>query len=284
MDVEQVLKRHRNRLVGLAGLYVLFKAENGNETNRMSKTNYYSGVKTFILEKDESLKDQLHLLEQETELLIKDKFVERLIKGRCQFFSLTQLGREAAKKLENECAGGMQEGENEGAGGMQEGENENQNSNPASPDEVITPEATGVREMDDGSSNYYLYDEKGNKFSFLIEDVKDDRVVKRRESNKFIHDLLAKEDQRKSFNYIQFFNSLPDLEHRPQNKAMRVFMDNVKDRILEQTNSPTSSEYEGIAVCLILKYKFFVERVSTGCAIMKNKVINKLQNHRRPKK
>ena len=92
------------------------------------------------------------------------------------------------------------------------------------------------------------------------------RTKQCRTAHAFERKLKAKEERRKSFCYPTFIDELPELENRPQGKAAQQFRNTVKNLILKQKiDRPTSTEYEGIAVCLICKYKFLRERFSTGC-------------------
>ena len=161
-----------------------------------------------------------------------------------------------------------------GHSGQSVSENRNLNeSEDAVMDKSLTEEEDDDDFCEDG---WYMYDANGGENEQSCAEAAgehgDDlinqpvRPKQSRRTHAFERMLKAKEEKRKSFCYPAFIDELPELENRPQGKAAKQFRNIVKDLILKQKiDSPTSTEYEGIAVSLMCKYKFFRERFSTGC-------------------
>lgn len=105
--------------------------------------------------------------------------------------------------------------------------------------------------------DYYLYDENGNEFSFEVQDVEENLREKRsvtvkRTSKKFLKMFVAKEEERKSFNYLSFYNSLPLLDKRPDKKGLKELMNEIKKLILTQTSFSTSNEYKRTTISEVM--------------------------------
>lgn len=251
-------------LLGNIILNVLYKFEVNEGKSMISKTVLTREVIKSIATTTKDIQD-------EASNLSNKQLIKLTAKSKCNYYSLTEQGKElivdnSVFKLLGCTTNSFTGREESNEANLEnvrtdERNKENRSQNVNKRLNSVESETDEEDEIANSRSTLAVDD----LFYETYADETKEPPKKKRNRNKFIDDLKNSMERRTYFHYPTFFNKLPELNQRPQKKALNEFRKQILNLIKEQTLDLTSCEYEGIAVCLICKYQFFQEKIASGC-------------------